>query len=151
MGLTGRAEAAEASYDRGGRSGHPACGAAPGTAIARAGHAVTAHAAGGQHCDAPEWSGDDIELWGAGDPEGLANAAGSVQYAYEAAVKKLPLRGQKFNHGTRGGGAGTRARHILGASPQPFAAGPLHSTQLHKKVSSRKLVRPSAEARCQAL
>ena len=59
----------------------------PGTAIARAGHAVTARAASGQHCDAPEWSGDDIELWGAGDPEGLANAAGSVQYAYEAAAK----------------------------------------------------------------
>ena len=57
------------------------------TAIARAGHAVTARAASGQHCDAPEWSGDDIELWGAGDPEGLANAAGSVQYAYEAAAK----------------------------------------------------------------
>jgi hypothetical protein len=48
---------------------------------------VTARAASGQHCDAPEWSGDDIELWGAGDPEGLANAAGSVQYAYEAAAK----------------------------------------------------------------
>ena len=46
---------------------------------------MTARAASGQHCDAPEWSGDDIELWGAGDPEGLANAAGSVQYAYEAA------------------------------------------------------------------
>ena len=75
---------------RGGRSGHPASGAAlgtPGTAIARAGHAETARAASGQHCDAPEWSGDDIELWGAGDPEGLANAAGSVQYAYEAAAK----------------------------------------------------------------
>ena len=50
-------------------------------AIARAGHAVTARAASGQHCDAPEWSGDDLERWGAGDPEGLANAAGSVQYA----------------------------------------------------------------------
>jgi hypothetical protein len=48
---------------------------------------VTALATTGQHCDAPEWSGDDIELWGAGDPEGLANAAGSVQYAYEAAEK----------------------------------------------------------------